>query len=299
MELSVLDFHDPAGAVDLAPELEVLGYKRYWFGEHHSPEQCANPLLLGAILALTTNKLRLGSGGVCLSLHKPYKIAEDAGLIEFLLPNRFDLGVTRGLPIEQDLLSAFVDVQSSQYENFSQKLSDLHGLLTGRFLPDHPFYGRKPYFGSAPPMWVLGLSRESALWAANHGTGFCFSLHHAPVDVDGPMIVNEYRRNFTASPEFPEPAIIVVVSGACLTREEVGSHALRSANLNTGSRELQREARHTLTGSPQQCVETLLYIGEKFNTNEVMILDLLGNQLEARIEMYRSIGQQFGLKPRT
>src|SRR5687768_11547045 len=64
VELSVLDFDTPGTVVDLVSVLDGLGYCRYWLGEHHSHFQCANPLLLGALLAGTTEGIRVGSGGV-------------------------------------------------------------------------------------------------------------------------------------------------------------------------------------------------------------------------------------------
>jgi alkanesulfonate monooxygenase SsuD/methylene tetrahydromethanopterin reductase-like flavin-dependent oxidoreductase (luciferase family) len=56
-----------------------------------------NPLLLGALLAGTTNRIRIGSGGVSLTYRNALQVAEDARLIEFMMPGRFDLGITRGL----------------------------------------------------------------------------------------------------------------------------------------------------------------------------------------------------------
>src|SRR6202000_1063908 len=109
LDVFILDFGYPGAAVGLMAEADRLGYHRYWLGEHHSRWQCANPLLLGALLAATTGGIRLGSGGVCLNYHSAYRIAEDARLIEFMLPGRFDLGVTRGLALHHKLRDALVD----------------------------------------------------------------------------------------------------------------------------------------------------------------------------------------------
>src|ERR1700704_1405344 len=85
------------------------GYRRFWLGEHHSPWQCPNPLLLGALLAATSEGIRIGSGGGGLDYRSPYQVAEDARLIELMVPGRFDFGVTRGLPLAPELRDAMLD----------------------------------------------------------------------------------------------------------------------------------------------------------------------------------------------
>src|ERR1700753_694468 len=165
MDLSILDFGPIGAAVELVQEADRLGYRRYWMGEHHSRWQCSNPLLLGALLAATSDGIRVGSGGVCLAFQSPYKIAEDARLIEFMVPGKFDLGVARGLRLEPELLGA--------------------GLA--------------------------GTPEERV----RHHVGFFFALHHALPGQDQAEIFAEYRAAFVPSPEFPQPAAILVVTVAC------------------------------------------------------------------------------------
>jgi luciferase family oxidoreductase group 1 len=304
MRLSVLDFDTPGTAVDLASLLDGLGYYRYWLGEHHSPFQCANPLLLGALLAASTQGLRLGSGGVCLTYHSPLKVAEDARLIEFMLPGHFDLGITRGLTIDDAVSVALLDGKPLQsVRDYHNKFAELHGFVTGRLAPNHPLFGRPPYLEEGPPIWLLGLGLESIRLAAHYGTGFCFSLHHAPVEIDGIELIGEYRRRFQPSPEFPEPEVIVVVSCVCAPTE-AEARQLQEAyvgRLAEYSPELREKVFRTpmIVGSPERCGETFAEIGERFGVQEIMIVDLLGNQNYAeRLEMYRLLAHECGLSPR-
>ena len=202
MHLSILDFGPAGDAVDLMGAADESGYRRYWLGEHHSDTQCANPLLLGALLAATSEGIRVGSGGVCLDYRSPWQVAEDARLIELMVPERFDLGVTRGLRLPPELREAILDGRPAEtLRNHTEKLADLHGFVTGRLPAGHPLAGRL-FLEPGPPMWVLGTGDETARWAGAHGTGFCFSLHHAPADRDGPAVLAEYRRSFVPSPSF-------------------------------------------------------------------------------------------------
>jgi luciferase family oxidoreductase group 1 len=295
VHLSILDFNHPGAAVDLMAEADGLGYHRYWIGEHHSKWQCPNPLLLGALLAATSVGIRLGSGGICLGYHSPYRIAEDARLIEFMLPGRFDLGVTRGLPLDPGRLKALLNGRPDDVDYF-EKLSELHGLLTGRLAENHPLYKRTLPLESGPPMWVLGGSLNSARWAARSGTGFCISLHHLPDSATAPVLSEEYYRGFVASPEFEEPSLIVVVSMICAVSD-------RSARLFQ-NRSLQESskaplAKPTIMGSAENCAERLGAVARSCTVDEIMILDLLPAELkQERQSMYQELARQMNLTPR-
>jgi luciferase family oxidoreductase group 1 len=291
LRLSALDFDNPACAVTFAGELDDLGYHRYWLGEHHSPGQCANPLLLGALIAASTSGIRVGSGGVCLSFHSPYQVAEDARLIESLLPGRYDLGVTRGLRNDGPVMTAVLDGRSfDSLPDYRGKFADLHGFVTGRLPAEHPLAGLQ---AGGPPIWHLGVGLESARLAARFGTGFCFSLHHAPPETDGCAPIAEYRRRFQPSPEHPEPAVIAVVSCLCAATE---AEARRYEQERGNSPALLAP---TIVGSPEQCTEAFDRIGRRLQVAEIMILDLLGSQhFDARLEMVALLARQCGLVPR-
>ncbi len=284
MDLSILDFGNIGDAVDLMAEADRSGYHRYWLGEHHSEWQCGNPLLLGALLAATSDGIRVGSGGVCLDYHSPYRVAEDARLIEFMLPGRFDLGVTRGLPLAPELRNAMLDGRPTDtLRSHAEKLADLHGFLTGRLPAGHPLAQKLP-LEPGPPMWVLGTGAEAARWAGRHGTGFCFSLHHAPAERDGPAILDEYRHAFVPSPEFPEPAAIVMASMAS------GVAVAEAPALAPGV------VKTVIEGPVAECAAKLAEIARRFAVDEVMVL--LRSYGEWPAETCRALAEQAGLTPR-
>lgn len=295
MHLSILDFNHPGATVDLMAEADGLGYRRYWLGEHHSKWQCPNPLLLGALLAATSIGIRLGSGGVCLRYHNPYRVAEDARLIEFMLPGRFDLGVTRGLPLDPIRLKALLNGQPDDLDHF-EKLTELHDLLTGRLAENHPLHSRTLPLESGPPMWVLGGSLNSARWAAQNGTGFCISMHHLSDGSIAPALVKEYRRYFIASPEFPDPATIVVVSMLCTSSEGEGRTLKeRFTQSSFGTTFVDP----TIEGSAENCAGQLEDVARSCAVDEMMILDLFPAELkEERLAMYQELAWLADLPPR-
>lgn len=288
--LSILDFQHPGGAVALACAADEWGYRRYWLGEHHSPFQCANPLLLGSLLAGTTRRIRVGSGGVSLLYHSALRVAEDARLIEFMMPGRFDLGVTQGLMASGPVTEALLEGRDPRAGwAYADKVRALHGLVTGRLEPQHPLAATPPYLESGPPLWILGLSQRSAGLAGRLGAGFCYSVHHSGSETDGAAVTRHYRESFIPSPEFPEPAVIVVLRCVCAASEP------EARAVETGWVVPPVPSNETVLGSPGQCADRMAEIARDFSATEVMIVDFIQRDQDLRLEMYRLLGREFGL----
>lgn len=84
-------------SMDLVQVAEQLGYRRYWFAEHHLNSGVAGsaPALLIAMAAATTERIRLGSGGVQSGHRTALSVVEEFGLLDALHPGRIDLGIGR------------------------------------------------------------------------------------------------------------------------------------------------------------------------------------------------------------
>jgi alkanesulfonate monooxygenase SsuD/methylene tetrahydromethanopterin reductase-like flavin-dependent oxidoreductase (luciferase family) len=105
--LSVLDLvpiasgSNPAEAVgrsiDLVRHAEELGYRRYWFAEHHLNPGVAgtSPVVLIGLAAAASSRLRVGSGGVQMGHRTPLSVVEEFGLLDAVYPDRIDLGMGR------------------------------------------------------------------------------------------------------------------------------------------------------------------------------------------------------------
>jgi alkanesulfonate monooxygenase SsuD/methylene tetrahydromethanopterin reductase-like flavin-dependent oxidoreductase (luciferase family) len=84
-------------SIDLARRAEELGYQRYWFAEHHLNPGVAgtSPAVVIALVAASTERIRLGAGAVQLGHRTALSTVEEFGLLDALYPGRIDLGLGR------------------------------------------------------------------------------------------------------------------------------------------------------------------------------------------------------------
>lgn len=82
-----------ARTVERAQHAEALGYRRFWFTEHHNVPRLTNaaPPIVLAHVASRTRSIRVGSGGAMLPNYSPLLIAEQFGTLAALHPGRIDL----------------------------------------------------------------------------------------------------------------------------------------------------------------------------------------------------------------
>ena len=84
-------------SIDLAKRAEEFGYARYWFAEHHLNPGVAgtSPAVVIALVAGSTERIRLGAGAVQLGHRTALATVEEFGLLDALYPGRIDLGLGR------------------------------------------------------------------------------------------------------------------------------------------------------------------------------------------------------------
>lgn len=105
--LSVLDLapvtsgqdatHALRHSLDLAAEVDALGYRRIWFAEHHLTPGTASaaPAVLAALAAGRTSRIRVGTGAVLLAHTSAVAALEQLATVARLHPGRVDLGLGR------------------------------------------------------------------------------------------------------------------------------------------------------------------------------------------------------------
>src|ERR1700709_1650114 len=120
-------------SIDLARHVEALGYGRYWMAEHHNMAGIASAATAVALahVAVATNTIRIGAGGIMLPNHAPLLIAEQFGTLAALHTGRIDLGLGRAPGSDQIAARARRRDPAAGVDRFPQDVVELMGY----FLP--------------------------------------------------------------------------------------------------------------------------------------------------------------------
>ena len=117
--------------LELATQLDLLGFEELWVGEHHSAsfETIGSPEIFLAAAAERTQRIRLGTGVVSLPYHHPFMVADRLIQLDHQTGGRVMLGVGPGqLPSDAHMLG--IDI-SRQREMMNESLAVLVPLLRG------------------------------------------------------------------------------------------------------------------------------------------------------------------------
>ncbi|HEX6697183.1 MAG TPA: LLM class flavin-dependent oxidoreductase, partial [Solirubrobacteraceae bacterium] len=219
--------------LDLAQLADELGYHRYWLAEHHGGTMLAGPspeVLIGPV-AMATERIRVGSGGVMLPHYSPLKVAESFSILAGLFPGRIDLAIGRAPGT--DPMTTFAlqrDRRQAAPDDFPSQLAELLGLLEDRLPHDHPFarLSDLPGLPHAPEPWLLGSSPQSGIWAAELGLPYAFADFINPT---GAQIAERYRTDFVETGRAPAPQLAVGVWAICADTDEEAQRLAASARM--------------------------------------------------------------------
>src|SRR6266704_1373646 len=288
--------------LELAEICDRLGYYRYWLAEHHATPGLAgsSPEVLIGQVAARTSRIRVGSGGVMLQHYSPLKVAESFRVLETLFPGRVDLGIGRAPGSDQLTARALRD--DARPEAFPQQVADLVGFL----------------HGTAPEVWLLGSSDQSAALAAHFGTGFSFA--HFINQEGGAEVTRAYRGQFRPSACLNAPRASAAVFVVCADTEAEAQRLAKSrelfiVRLYTGrpgrypsveeaesypytEREraiLRRAHRRTVAGAPEQVRERLEALAAEYEADELIIVTITHDP-KARRRSYELLAKVFGLE---
>ncbi len=208
-----------AGTTELARRADALGYRRFWVAEHHNIPSVAStaPETLIAHLAASTQRIRVGSGGVMLPNHAPLAVAERFGMLEALHPDRIDLGLGRAPGTDQR--TAMV-LRSGDPNRFAEQFAELRGYLGSGH------HGIRAVAGehSQPQLWMLGSTDGGARIAGPLGIPFVFAHHFHPHFTEPALAL--YRELFQPS-ELADTPRTIVAAGVVVGEDD--EHAARLA----------------------------------------------------------------------
>jgi luciferase family oxidoreductase group 1 len=223
-----------SASLDLAAAADRLGYRRYWFAEHHNMPAVASttPPVLAAAAAARTTRIRLGSGGVMLPNHSPLVVAEQFAALEAIAPGRIDLGIGRAPgsdPVITQLLRQ--SGTTSDVERFPEHVRDIARLVSPegaalRFTSGGTYdVHATPAATTAPEVWLLGSSDYSAQLAASFGLPYVFANHFSGEGLERALEL--YRSQFLPNEAHPEPRTFLTANViAAPTQDEAEARAL-------------------------------------------------------------------------
>jgi luciferase family oxidoreductase group 1 len=270
-------------SVVLAQHAEKLGYKRYWFAEHHNMESVASAatsVLIGHV-AGATSSIRVGSGGVMLPNHAPIVIAEQFGTLEALYPGRIDLGLGRAPGTDQITAQALRRNLNNDINQFPNDVVELINYLGPR---DSAAKVRAiPGQGSEVPVWLLGSSTYSAQLAGMLGLPFGFASHFAPTHLFEALKL--YREHFRPSQFLDAPYALACVNViAAETDVEAEKLATSFYQLALG---MFRNDRRPLP-PPLETMEGVWTEPEKYGVLNMMTYSFIGSKerVKERLEKF-------------
>ena len=310
-----------AETLELAQAADRLGYRRYWVAEHHGTDGLAGsaPEIMITRIAAATEHIRVGSGGVMLSHYSPLKVAETFRVLETLFPGRIDLGIGRAPGSDQMTAQALAYGSQVGIEYFPARIADLTAFLTDSEPATEAFANVRatPKTPSAPEVWLLGSSGESASYAAHFGLPFSFA--HFIMPAGGDTVLEGYRGNFQPSALHTEPdCSLCVFVICCESEEEAGRHVkcrdlwrLRLERGDLGPYPSIEEAEaqvysdaergriegnraRTIAGTPENVKSRLDEIAEAYGVEEMIILTIT-HEFQPRLRSYELLADAFGL----
>lgn len=256
--------------VELARRADALGYHRFWVSEHHDSRSVAgsSPEVLIAYLLASTERIRVGSGGVMLQHYSPYKVAENFNVLANLEPDRLDLGVGRapgGLPRSTLALRRGAPEEDASLSGKLEELRNyLHGIDPGE---DDPLQGLRaePLPEQPARLYVLGASADSADLAAKLGLPYVFSLF-INGDLDqAEAALQRYREKFVSVDGSRPESILSVSAAAADTDEEAEGIAVESDLFRT----ILASGRKITIGDRERAEEFGIQSGEEYRIEHV------------------------------
>ena len=309
--------------VALAAHCEALGYHRFWVSEHHNHPSILGtaPEILIAALAVTTERIRIGSAGVMLPHYSALKVSEQFRVLDALAPGRIDLGLGRAPGSDGLTAYALHPMANERPHQFPADVRDILAWLSGQELAEgHAFAQIRAYPAgeTVPEVWMLGSSDYGAQVAAHFGLPYCFAWFFT--DGQGAaQALSMYREGYRPSERHPE-----ALSGLCVwalaadSEEEAQHHYTSRARWQllrrhgvyssletpedaaghpyseTEKAVLDRFRKQAFVGTPGQVAERIRALASELDVQEIAVVTWTHDE-QVRRRSYALLAEAFGL----
>ena len=129
------DFADPRLTAEIARDAEAAGWNAVWVWDHVQRDAgvpYADPWVLLTVIALATERVRLGPMVTPLPRRRPWLVAREAVTLDVLSGGRFTLGLGNGNPIRE--FTAFGEEADLRIRaaKLDEGLAIIEGLFSGK-----------------------------------------------------------------------------------------------------------------------------------------------------------------------
>lgn len=284
--------------VKIAQEAEKIGYDRFWLAEHHNSDRLASsaPEIVMAQIAASTEKIRVGSGGIMVMHYSALKVAEVFNTLAAFHKDRIDLGMGRAPGGDGATITAMAQGRYFEPDDQYLKIMDVLNLMEGTqpTLREYQAVGVTPNHVVLPQGWLLGSTGNSALKAGELGIGYAFAqFFNGDASRE---IFDAYRKAFIPTEFMEYPTISVSYAATVAETEEEAEYRARPIDLfrlglHTGrlvpivsaekAKDIQLSEREEmaikqqrklhLVGTPDQVAEQIMQDKEAYGFEEIMI----------------------------
>ena len=163
--------------VELAMAAEEIGIDGAFVRVHHFARQLSSPFPLLAAIGVKTSRIEIGTGVIDMRYENPLYMAEEAAAADLLAGGRLQLGVSRGSP-EPAWRGAEAFGYSVDGNDAREKTALFRAAIAGAGVapvdiggePGDATLAVQPQSsGLADRIWWGSGSRETAVWAGEHG----------------------------------------------------------------------------------------------------------------------------------
>ena len=166
--------------LDLVRLAETIGFDSAWVSEHHGSSDGYLPSLLPilAAFAVSTQRMKLGTGVMLTPFHDPIRLAEDAAVVDQLSGGRLILGL--GLGWREEEFRMFHQPVQERVKRTVDTVEILRRAWTGeRFSYEGRMYSYDrvkvtptPAQQPGPPIYLGGFTEQAVRRAGRLGDGY-------------------------------------------------------------------------------------------------------------------------------
>jgi alkanesulfonate monooxygenase SsuD/methylene tetrahydromethanopterin reductase-like flavin-dependent oxidoreductase (luciferase family) len=193
--------------IELAVWADASGFDSLWLPEGHlRPGASSAPLVALAAIAARTERVRLGTTSLLLSIHDPDRVAADVAALDQLSGGRVVLGVGRGF--EPAMFRAFGVDPKDKRDRFDEALDGILAAWRAARASDAARDADlRPVQEPHPPIWVAAFGPKGLAQAARRGLPYLAS----PIESFATLVENYARHAALLPPRVDAAALAVPV----------------------------------------------------------------------------------------